>query len=75
MWITNSYESDIFLVFANVDPSKGYKGITCFIVEKDMGVKVGKKESKVYIRSSFYFINKLLFISNSLESVLLPLVL
>jgi len=27
MWITNSYESDIFLVFANVDPSKGYKGI------------------------------------------------
>ncbi|KAI9034128.1 acyl-CoA dehydrogenase/oxidase [Hyaloraphidium curvatum] len=52
MWITNSYESDIFLVFANVDPSKGYKGITCFIVEKEMGVQVAKKESKLGIRAS-----------------------
>ncbi|KAJ3113923.1 hypothetical protein HDU96_002765 [Phlyctochytrium bullatum] len=52
MWITNSYEADIFLVFANVDPSKGYKGITCFIVEKDMGVKVAKKEIKLGIRAS-----------------------
>lgn len=52
MWITNSYESDIFLVFANVDPSKGYKGITCFIVEKDMGIKIAKKEIKVYMRRS-----------------------
>ena len=47
MWITNSKEAEIFLVFANVDPSKGYKGITCFVVDKEMGVKVGKKESKV----------------------------
>jgi len=47
MWITNSYEADIFLVFANVDPSKGYKGITCFIVERDMGVQIAKKEIKV----------------------------
>ena len=47
MWITNSYEAEIFLVFANVDPSKGYKGITCFVVEKDMGVKIAKKEIKV----------------------------
>ncbi|KAI8979960.1 acyl-CoA dehydrogenase/oxidase [Pilobolus umbonatus] len=52
MWITNSGEADIFLVFANVDPSKGYKGITCFIVEKDMGVQVAKKESKLGIRAS-----------------------
>jgi alkylation response protein AidB-like acyl-CoA dehydrogenase len=52
MWITNSYEAEIFLVFANVDPSKGYKGITCFIVEKDMGVKVSKKEIKLGIRAS-----------------------
>lgn len=51
MWITNSYESEIFLVFANVDPSKGYKGITCFIVEKNMGVKIAKKESKVNTHS------------------------
>ncbi|KAI7869470.1 acyl-CoA dehydrogenase/oxidase [Spinellus fusiger] len=52
MWITNSGEADIFLVFANVDPSKGYKGITCFIVEKEWGVKVAKKESKLGIRAS-----------------------
>ncbi|KAI9142796.1 acyl-CoA dehydrogenase/oxidase [Paraphysoderma sedebokerense] len=52
LWITNSGEADIFLVFANVDPSKGYKGITCFIVEKDMGVQIAKKESKLGIRAS-----------------------
>ncbi|KAI7852404.1 acyl-CoA dehydrogenase/oxidase [Circinella umbellata] len=52
MWITNSGEADIFLVFANVDPSKGYKGITCFVVEKEMGVEIAKKESKLGIRAS-----------------------
>merc|ERR1712188_269177 len=35
MWITNSGEAGIFLVMANLDPSKGYKGITCFVVEKE----------------------------------------
>lgn len=40
------------MVFATVDPSKGYKGITCFIVEKDWGVKIAKKESKLGIRAS-----------------------
>jgi alkylation response protein AidB-like acyl-CoA dehydrogenase len=52
MWITNSKEADVFLVFATVDPSKGYKGITCFVVEKDWGVEIGKKESKLGIRAS-----------------------
>ncbi|CAG8494672.1 7515_t:CDS:10 [Dentiscutata erythropus] len=52
MWITNSAEAEIFLVFANLDPSKDYKGITCFVIEKDMGVKVAKKESKLGIRAS-----------------------
>ncbi|KAG5457333.1 MAG: acyl-CoA dehydrogenase/oxidase [Olpidium bornovanus] len=52
MWITNSYEADIFLVFANVDPSQGYKGISCFVLEKDMGVKVAKKEIKLGIKAS-----------------------
>lgn len=52
MWITNAKEANIFLVFANVDFSKGYKGITCFIVEKEMGVKVQKKEKKLGIRAS-----------------------
>ncbi|KAF8629640.1 hypothetical protein AX15_003371 [Amanita polypyramis BW_CC] len=52
MWITNSLEADIFLIFANVDPSKGYKGITCFIATKDMGIQIAKKEEKLGIRAS-----------------------
>lgn len=52
MWITNSYEADIFLIFANVDPSKGYKGITCFLATRDMGIKIAKKEQKLGIRAS-----------------------
>lgn len=33
---------------ANLDPSAGYKGITCFLAERDMpGLEVGKKEDKV----------------------------
>lgn len=52
MWITNSYEAEIFLIFANVDPSKGYKGITCFIATKDMGIQIAKKEQKLGIRAS-----------------------
>ncbi|KAI8915412.1 hypothetical protein PhCBS80983_g02757 [Powellomyces hirtus] len=52
MWITNSGEAGIFLVFANVDPSKGYKGITCFVVEKEWGVTIAKKEKKLGIKSS-----------------------
>ncbi|KZO89782.1 acyl-CoA oxidase [Calocera viscosa TUFC12733] len=52
MWISNSAEADIFLVFATIDPSKGYKGITCFVVEKDMGLQIAKKEQKLGIRAS-----------------------
>jgi hypothetical protein len=51
-WITNSYEAEIFLVFATVDPSLGYKGITCFVLDKSMGVTVAKKEQKLGIRAS-----------------------
>jgi hypothetical protein len=50
-WITNSAEAEIFLVFANVDPSKGYKGITCFVLDKDMGIQIAKKEKKVSPRA------------------------
>ncbi len=46
-WITNSGEAEIFLIFANVDPSLGYKGITCFVVDKEMGIQIAKKEKKV----------------------------
>jgi len=52
MWITNSFEAEIFLVFANIDLSAGYKGITCFVVEKDWGVSIAKKETKLGIRAS-----------------------
>ena len=53
LWITNAAEAGIFLVMANVDPSQGYKGITTFIVERDMaGFEVGKKEQKLGIRAS-----------------------
>jgi len=52
MWITNSYEAEVFLVFANIDPSLGYKGITCFLVTKDMGIQIAKKEQKLGIRAS-----------------------
>ncbi|KAI0314967.1 putative acyl-CoA dehydrogenase short-branched chain precursor [Amylostereum chailletii] len=53
MWITNSYEAEFFLVFANVDISKGYKGITCFLVTPDTpGFAIAKKEQKLGIRAS-----------------------
>ncbi len=53
MWITNSMEAGFFIVFANLDPSKGYKGITAFIVDKDTpGFSIAKKEKKLGIRAS-----------------------
>ena len=53
LWITNAAEADIFLVFATIDPAAGYRGITCFFIERDMpGFQVGKKEEKLGIRAS-----------------------
>lgn len=53
LWITNAYESSLYIVFANADPSKGYKGITAFLVERDFpGFSLGKKEDKLGIRAS-----------------------
>ncbi len=53
LWITNAAEAGIFLVFATVDPSAGYKGITAFMVEKgDAGFSLGKREDKLGIRAS-----------------------
>ncbi len=53
LWITNGKEASFFIVFANMDPAKGYKGITAFIVEKGFkGFTVGKKEDKLGIRAS-----------------------
>ena len=53
LWITNGAEAGLFVVFATVDPSKGYKGITAFVVERTAkGFRVGKKEDKLGIRAS-----------------------
>jgi alkylation response protein AidB-like acyl-CoA dehydrogenase len=53
LWITNAAESGLFLLFANADPSAGYKGITAFLIEREFpGFKVGKKEDKLGIRAS-----------------------
>ena len=53
LWITNGGEAEVFIVFANVDPAQGYRGITAFIVEKEFaGFTVGKKEDKLGIRAS-----------------------
>lgn len=53
IFITNAKEASVFVVFANVDPEKGYKGITAFVVDKGTpGLTVGKKEVKLGIRAS-----------------------
>ncbi len=52
-WITNGTTSTYYLVLAQTDRDKGYKGISCFIVEKGMpGFTQGIKEDKLGIRSS-----------------------
>ena len=53
LWITNAKEAGLFILFATLDASKGYKGITAFLVEKNFpGFTVGKKEDKLGIRAS-----------------------
>jgi butyryl-CoA dehydrogenase/short/branched chain acyl-CoA dehydrogenase len=53
LWITNAAEAGIFLVFANANPSAGYKGITCFLVERGQsGFSLGRKEDKLGLRAS-----------------------
>ncbi|XP_070980644.1 short/branched chain specific acyl-CoA dehydrogenase, mitochondrial isoform X3 [Oncorhynchus clarkii lewisi] len=53
MWISNAEQAGVFLVMANVDPSAGHRGITCFIVDRDTeGLQIGKKENKLGLRAS-----------------------
>ena len=53
LWITNAKEAGLFIVFATVDASAGYKGITAFLLEKGAtGFTVGRKEEKLGIRAS-----------------------
>jgi alkylation response protein AidB-like acyl-CoA dehydrogenase len=53
LWITNGNEAELFIVFANVNPDAGYRGITAFLIERGFpGFTVGKKEDKLGIRAS-----------------------
>ena len=53
LWITNGAEAGLFVIFANSDFTKGYKGITAFAVERGFkGFAVGKQEDKLGIRAS-----------------------
>ena len=51
-WVTNAGISDTYTVFAKTDPSAGSRGVSCFVVEKEWGVKVGKLERKLGMRGS-----------------------
>ncbi len=53
LWITNAKEAGIFIIFANINPEAGHRGITAFLVERGTpGFTVGKKEDKLGIRAS-----------------------
>jgi short-chain 2-methylacyl-CoA dehydrogenase len=53
LWITNAKEAGLFILFANVNPDAGYRGITAFLIEAGTpGFTVGKKEDKLGIRAS-----------------------
>jgi alkylation response protein AidB-like acyl-CoA dehydrogenase len=53
LWISNAAEAGLFVVFANANPSAGHRGITAFIVERDMaGFRVGRREDKLGVRAS-----------------------
>jgi alkylation response protein AidB-like acyl-CoA dehydrogenase len=51
-WITNAGISDVYIVFAKTDPDAGGRGISCFIVEKEWGVRIAKHEDKLGMRGS-----------------------
>lgn len=53
MWTSNAREADLFIIFANIDPALGHRGITAFLVERDSpGLQVGKSEHKLGIRAT-----------------------
>jgi len=51
-WITNAGISDTYTVFAKTDPDGGHRGMSCFVVEKEWGVRIGKLEEKLGVRGS-----------------------
>ncbi|HHY68102.1 MAG TPA: acyl-CoA dehydrogenase [Alicyclobacillus sp.] len=53
VFITNGGEADLYLVFANLNPEAGRRGITAFLVEADnQGLIIGKKERKMGLNGS-----------------------
>ncbi|KAG1945342.1 Acyl CoA DeHydrogenase [Pimephales promelas] len=53
MWISNAEHAGVFLVMANAEPAVGYRGITCFLVDRDTdGLSIGRKENKLGLRAS-----------------------
>ena len=60
LWISNAREADVLLVFANANPSVGYKGITAFLVDVNDyesgngngSISIGPSESKLGLRAS-----------------------
>nr|XP_057918140.1 short/branched chain specific acyl-CoA dehydrogenase, mitochondrial [Doryrhamphus excisus] len=53
LWISNAEQAGVFLVMANADFAAGYRGITCFIVDRETeGLEIGKKENKLGLRAS-----------------------
>jgi acyl-CoA dehydrogenase len=53
LWVSNGPMADLYTVFAVTDKSKGAKGITAFVVDRDTpGVKVGKVDEKMGLRGS-----------------------
>jgi alkylation response protein AidB-like acyl-CoA dehydrogenase len=51
-WITNAGISDTYTIFAKTDADAGSRGVSCFLVEKDWGVKIAKHEDKLGLRGS-----------------------
>lgn len=53
LWITNAAEAGLFLIFGSLNPDLGYRGITCFVVDRSTpGLQIGRKEEKLGIRAS-----------------------
>ncbi len=53
VFITNGGEADVYILFASTDPSKGSRGVSAFIVEKDTpGLIIGKDEKKMGLHGS-----------------------
>jgi len=53
LWISNAKEAGVFLLFANANPSAGYKGITAFMIDAQCpGITIGPPEKKLGLRAS-----------------------